>query len=245
MMRIQSPLEFPNAHPCLKIQQAELLEDERLPDLVALGMPPEDHIRLTIKGEFFDADFADYVLELYGFWPEDLEPNRRDQRFGSPPYTRVHYPSAASGCTFKEHYYFWLLRVRRTGETVSELIWHPDVLDYLSFMRNVWVVYSEPARALIGHIEKRSQRGRREGTGYFEGNNNFIKALRDVLKDKDASLSVAQGLFYLSQHRLWQGEPLTVKGCQLRRKTLRNWLARCELTWAQAKQKYCKPSKKR
>lgn len=243
-MLIRSPLVIPNGHACLKIEKDDLLEDERLADLIALGMSTDGQVRLTIGGEFYDPIFADYMLEMYGHWPEDLEPNRRDQRFGVPPYTRVHYPSA-SGCTFKEHYYFWLIRVRHKGETVRELIWHPDVLDYLSFKRNAWVVYSEPARALIGHIEKRSPRGRREGTGYFESNNTFIKALRDVLKDKDGSLSVAQGLFHLSRHRLWQGEPLTPKESQVRRKTLRNWLTRCELTWAHAKKKYCKQSKKR
>lgn len=58
-MRIRSPLEFPNGHPCLKIQQADRLEDERLSDLLALGMPSDGQVRLTIKGEFFDPAFAD------------------------------------------------------------------------------------------------------------------------------------------------------------------------------------------
>lgn len=63
-MRIKSPLEFPNGHPCLKIQQAERLEDDQLSVLIALGMPPEGHVRLTIKGEFFDTDFADCTLDI-------------------------------------------------------------------------------------------------------------------------------------------------------------------------------------
>lgn len=35
------------------------MEDERLSDLLALGMPSDGQVRLTIKGEFFDPAFAD------------------------------------------------------------------------------------------------------------------------------------------------------------------------------------------
>ncbi|MEK6286005.1 MAG: hypothetical protein AABO57_09720 [Acidobacteriota bacterium] len=235
-MRIRSPLEFANGHACLKIQQADRLEDERLSDLVALGMPTDGQVRLTIKGEFFDPAFAGYTLELYGFWPEDLEPNRRDQRIGAPDHTLVNYPSEASGYIFKACYYFWLQRVRYGNETVRELSWHPDVRDYLSIKRNVWVKYSEPARALLRHVQ---QRGRREGTGYFKSDASFINALSEVLRDQDRRLSESKGLYFLSRNQFWQAKPLTMRESQARTKTLRNWLTRCGLTWDQAKGKYC------
>jgi hypothetical protein len=82
-------------------------------------------------------------------------------------------------------------------------------------------------------IQKR--RGRRP---LFESNEAFLTALSDVLREANRSLSVAQGLYQLSRHPLWQGQRLSLKECQEKRKTLRNWLGRCGLTWEAAKQRY-------
>ncbi|MEK6409254.1 MAG: hypothetical protein AABN34_20200 [Acidobacteriota bacterium] len=83
--------------------------------------------------------------------------------------------------------------------------------------------------------------GRPKGKGLFANEDTFLIALQDVLREADKSLSVANGLQRLSRHQLWQGKLLSLGDCQMRRKTLRNWLGRCNLTWESAKRKYCIP----
>ncbi|MEN3334267.1 MAG: hypothetical protein V7641_3632 [Blastocatellia bacterium] len=241
MTRVKNPLEFPNGHPCLTIQEDERIEDEKLSDLIALGMPSEDHVRLTIRGEFFDAIFTDYTLELYGFWPEDLERGRRYQgMFAWPNCTLVRFPSEKSGHVFEAAYCFWLLRVRFQGTTVRELIWHPDIQDYLSALRNVWIVYSEPAKALLSHIQQtetttqietqvKASRGRPQR---FANTDAFLAALNEAANQLESDG------FSLSQ-------PNIAGIMETDQRGIRRWCRDFHVDWEQWKRSREKPDKNR
>jgi hypothetical protein len=81
------------------------------------------------------------------------------------------------------------------------------------------------------------------GTGVFKNEKEFLSALEDVLKAK-GKLSQPEALHNLSQHHLYQGDPLNLEQCQKNAKTLRNWLNKVGLTWKEAIEKYSTESGK-
>lgn len=136
----------------------------------------------------------------------------------------------------------------RPKQPFIEVLWHPLYSDEIAIKGLHY--FSEPTdlSALTidgwGLLKKTEQlmkpRGRRKGSGYFDSDDSFIKALSEILRDQDCSLAESKGLYFLSRNQFWQAKPLTIEECKARTKTLRNWLARCGLTWHRAKDQYCK-----
>lgn len=88
-----------------------------------------------------------------------------------------------------------------------------------------------------------ARRGRpKEGSGSFASDETFLIALREVLAGSRRTLSQPRALERLSRHPLWTKKPLSLKECQGRTRTLRNWLTRCGLDWETAKAQHCQPN---
>lgn len=98
----------------------------------------------------------------------------------------------------------------------------------------------EKALAQLRELLPKPDEGRPQGTGLFFDEDDFLTALKDVMRAARKKPSQRETLHALRQHRLCRN-PTADYPTQNQTKTLRNWLKRCEVTFKEALERYWKP----
>jgi hypothetical protein len=241
MIRIRSPLEIPKRDPRVKFEEKERIEDERLSDLINLGIPSEDQTKITWQGEYFDPTLVGYTLELFGPDAEEFEPETREILFrvGVVNPHHVIYRIHDSNFITEAAFYVYVIRVREaSGQIVREYIWHPDIRDWLSMKRNVWVVHVEKAKTLISYVEKNAPLPDTETQLVMSNEKRVGRPVR--FKNKEIFLAA---LGKAAEQLKSEDQPITqpnIAGLiEADERDIRRWCTKFTVDWETWKQGYC------
>jgi hypothetical protein len=210
-----------------------LLEDPRLVVLVPILGMPEDATRVRLKWSHHGSP---YEVEFFGVTiDEPPDPNVVDCLISYGEGRLAH---------------MWIYRVRwKHTKATYEGIWIPgdDSGSWAISIRDLHLVNKKnrardcakllEGAPLITDALRRigAQPGRPAGTGYFRTTDDFLTALNAILSRADEKLSQPKALYRLTKHSLYQGPELSESECSKTPKTLRNWLDRAGLKWADLK----------